>query len=414
MKDDHQLDRGPIAEAGRARRILLVFLGLFVVLTGGDWFLRFYWFRWQELLWIKARPAVAQDHPAPVGAFTEKEISPREGGDLSHLIPIPKARLAFEETHPGALVTVDPEGFRTPAYDPASRFDVVVVGDSYMAEGLPMTNQFSMRLSSLLGTPVLNRAVQGRGPFQSVVRLLNERGTPERAPRWLIWGFIEREISGPAFERFVKQLYALEAENKGAAGHDSVVPTGIRWAALAPFSLRTSLPDSSALAQASRKAWNLIRYYGAGQLPSEVMVLKEPGQAPLLGYGEALTSMYWSPEVRNIPQAVQSVVYIRDFLAERNMQLVVVPIPDKEQIYRDLIPRSAWRGGRPPYPSCLPEFTAGLQSNGVHVIDLSTVFASARARGEQLYWRDDTHWNENGIRLATEEIARTLKVLRTP
>ena len=42
------------------------------------------------------------------------------------------------------------------------------------------------------------------------------------------------------------------------------------------------------------------------------------------------------------------------------------------------------------------------------VVNLMPVFQEATARGEQLYWRDDTHWNDAGIRLAAEELWRVV------
>lgn len=397
-----------------ARRLVLVMGLLLAVLLGGDWFLRFYWFAWHETIWLKSRP-IAETPTAPASfLFTEQEVPPRTGGDLSHLIPIPDVRKRYEERHAGAVVTLDPAGFRNVPYDPSTQFSVVVVGDSYMAAGLPLSNQASAVLSALMGEPILNRAVPGRGPFQSVLRLLNEMDAGSQPPRLVVWGFIEREVSGSAFARFVQQLQAFSSREKAPAIPEAPAASGLRWAALAPASLRVALPNSSAMAQISRKTWSLIQYYGARRLPSEILVLEEAGQPPMLGYGEALASMYWTPAERDLPLAVQSVVFIRDFLAARNLRLIVVPIPDKEQIYRDLIPRSAWRGGQPPYASILPAFVGGLHSNGVPVVDLSPTFMAARARGERLYWRDDTHWNETGIRLAAEEIARLVSALRAP
>jgi hypothetical protein len=36
------------------------------------------------------------------------------------------------------------------------------------------------------------------------------------------------------------------------------------------------------------------------------------------------------------------------------------------------------------------------------------------ARGEYLYWLDDTHWNAEGIRVAAQEIAKSKAVFECP
>ena len=54
----------------------------------------------------------------------------------------------------------------------------------------------------------------------------------------------------------------------------------------------------------------------------------------------------------------------------------------------------------------LAAIAQGLDAAGVPVVNLMPVFQEATARGERLYWRDDTHWNDAGIRLAAEELWR--------
>ena len=54
---------------------------------------------------------------------------------------------------------------------------------------------------------------------------------------------------------------------------------------------------------------------------------------------------------------------------------------------------------------------AGLKEAGVPVVNLMPVFQAATARGTRLYWRDYTHWNDAGIRLAAEELWRQVRPL---
>ena len=50
-----------------------------------------------------------------------------------------------------------------------------------------------------------------------------------------------------------------------------------------------------------------------------------------------------------------------------------------------------------------------MKDANVPVVNLLPVFAQATAQGQRLYWRDDTHWNDAGIRLAAQELWRKLE-----
>ena len=53
----------------------------------------------------------------------------------------------------------------------------------------------------------------------------------------------------------------------------------------------------------------------------------------------------------------------------------------------------------------------GLQAQGIPVVNLMPVFRNATEQRQRLYWQDDTHWNDAGIRLAAEEIWRVIEPL---
>jgi hypothetical protein len=292
---------------------------------------------------------------------------------------------------------------------------VVVVGDSYMAEGLPLTNMISARLAERLGEPVLNRALQGRGPFESVMRWIERGGAEALRGGVLIWGFVERDVSGEVFAGLIYQLHVHRTRGADAGSAVAAARSRVRWSELAPARLQTSLPNSSALAQASRRVWHRVRYSVFGAWSPDVFVLTPPPPAsPLLGYRLALEAMYWPPEVRNLDQVVWATGVLRDYLAGYDVELLVVPIPDKEQVYRDGIPRHAWPGGQPPPAPVLPDLVTRLGDAGIPAVSLWPAFEQARAEGRPLYWRDDTHWRPEGIALAAELIADALKRILEP
>ena len=89
-------------------------------------------------------------------------------------------------------------------------------------------------------------------------------------------------------------------------------------------------------------------------------------------------------------------------------QLKVVLVPDKSTVYGPLLAE--------PLPSAdgaarfLDDLAADLQDRGVNTVSLVGPLRQAAAsgldRGEYVYWRDDTHWNPRGIRIAAEAIER--------
>jgi hypothetical protein len=80
------------------------------------------------------------------------------------------------------------------------------------------------------------------------------------------------------------------------------------------------------------------------------------------------------------------------------MRFAVLVVPDKETIYADLF-EGAER------PALLAALRRELSARGVEAIDLEGPFLAARARGEQPYLSDDTHWSAAGVSLAGALVA---------
>jgi hypothetical protein len=103
-----------------------------------------------------------------------------------------------------------------------------------------------------------------------------------------------------------------------------------------------------------------------------------------------------------------AIVDFRNQLAARGIQLVVMPVPNKESIYPDrLTSRAATRPGvRAPRTQ---ELLDKLRAAGIEVIDLFRAFSEARQHpGSSLYLAQDTHWSPAGVDLAAKTVARRL------
>ena len=89
-------------------------------------------------------------------------------------------------------------------------------------------------------------------------------------------------------------------------------------------------------------------------------------------------------------------------LARDNIALRVAIVPDKARIVasqRCGVPYAAQAAAR------LPAFTAALAARGVHAVDFAAAFGWD---GGALYYRTDTHWNQDGARRAAEALAAAL------
>jgi hypothetical protein len=111
---------------------------------------------------------------------------------------------------------------------------------------------------------------------------------------------------------------------------------------------------------------------------------------------------------RSEPEAAAYFVWLQQELAQLDLRLKVVLVPDKSTVYGPLLAE--------PLPSAdgaarfLDDLAADLRNRGVNTVSLVGPLRQAAAsgldRGEYVYWRDDTHWNPRGIRIAAEAIER--------
>ena len=220
----------------------------------------------------------------------------------------------------------------------------------------------------------------------------------------LAWGIVEREIGGGVFAGLTYHLEHLQA-----AGTNEVAPVagrGFIWSSLLPATLKHSLPDSSAIAQFAAKVWNRARFAVFGQLTPEVAVATRPiAGGPMLFYAPAVHALKWTPAQRRVFQVADVLGQLDQVCRERGMRLAIVLIPDKEQVYKNYLPASLNSDESPIPESCLVELEGDLRERGIPVVNLLPAFAERAARGELLYWRDDTHWNTEAIRLAAQEAA---------
>ena len=109
---------------------------------------------------------------------------------------------------------------------------------------------------------------------------------------------------------------------------------------------------------------------------------------------------------RDVTPAAEYLRWLTASIAKDGMRPLVVLVPHKYSVYYPLLTAASARPGDAVHP--LTTLETALREQGIEALDL-TPLLQARARvalasGEYLYWRDDTHWNGQGVRVAAEAI----------
>ncbi|MFH0908162.1 MAG: hypothetical protein V1929_05315 [bacterium] len=360
----------------------------------GDWFMRFHRYRWGDTL-VWRSPAIIAGPAMPMQQW---DIPETRGGDLTGFLALDYVARRFEQTRPAYTDYSDEAGYRNVPPTAGRNFPVIVVGSSYMYVGAPMTNMFSERLAAAAHVPVYNHASQAHGPFQDLLLFFEKGRFADRLPRVLIWGIVEREMRGEDFENM-----SLQLSDTGKPRKIVNMRSIIAWGNLAPRVVKQTLPNSSVIAQVSARWWNILRYALLGGVAPDVAISQGwPRDGEILFYTPALRAMKQSPSERAVDKVVAVIEKVKEYARERGITLVVLLIPDKEQVYREYLPDYLKNPPGSIPPSCLDEIESGLRSLGAHVVNLLPLFRERAAAGQLIYWRDDTHWNGEASGLAAE------------
>jgi len=288
------------------------------------------------------------------------------------------------------LVT-DANGFRNPT--DRERGDVVVIGDSFI-EGLHVEAEELMtaRLADRLGRRVVNLGRTGYGPQQEQ-NVLRRFGVGYR-PDVCVWAFYEGNDLQDLheYDANVKNLkYILDPRRAESAYGRSFLRNGLG------FAVRNWLrPDPTRPAEAytgrfkTRQGHEVPFYFGTG--------IQHGSGGPTFPRGESAEM----GRVRTI------LAEARDLCREHGVELVVAFVPAKLRVYRDLCrfepdsPCLEWPSDD--LPGDVRRLVEGLGPE-VGFVDLTGPFRSSAAAGDLVYLPDDTHWSEEGHRVAAEAIA---------
>ena len=386
----------------RARAWVGVWLAVWLLWLAADWAGRFGMFRWQDV-WMPSR--------APAGspsrsAAAVRTLPAQTGAGLTQMLPFSGMAARYAEFHPETVQPRDPWGYFNASPTAEGYCPVVMVGDSFMVS--LGTQTVAQALAAVGAVRVYNHARPGTGPFLELRRFIASARF-EPPPQVVVWNLTARELGAPLFRR---QAVAAWFDRSLAADATPGVKQrpGILWDHLAPAALREAWPNTSLAAYFSRKAWRKIKLGVFREWPAEVLGADDPEFGPMLFYGENLRVLPLLGPETDASAVMRTVEHVARGLRDRGTALVVLLVPEKEQVHAEALP-VRHRRALADSTDLLDAIAAGLSEAGVPVVNLMPVFREATETGQRLYWRDDTHWNDAGIRLAAEELWREVEPL---
>ncbi len=181
-----------------------------------------------------------------------------------------------------------------------------------------------------------------------------------------------------------QNLHAFEHNLEDA----SLVTSRLRpWVQEAEFSLLSSAGEKAIV---GREGWLFYR-------PSVRYMTERPG-----------TRSAGGKPVDPFP-AIKS---FHDQLAARGIQLLVVPVPNKESVYPEML---SWRAAGKDVVVSSPtrRMLDRLRAAGVELVDLFEAFRLAKAAGGgsypgRFYLEHDSHWTPAGMQIAVDAVARRI------
>ncbi len=306
------------------------------------------------------------------------DVSRSVYGDLAAMAGVP----AFREPRVVEFRT-DSLGFRNDSMQ--APVDTIVLGDSFAAGvGVTQSGTFAQTLATRYGRSVYNLSYPG-GPYDQYVNF-------------------SIEVSKLAIVPGAQLIWTLYTGNDlDDAGGETWEIGALPWrtgfsAMLVDY---RTFRDRSPLRQIQDALWS--RWRG---ISKDVLIRSLPDGRPVLFYGP---QEVWGDRARaeaerhpNFPKLLKTLRAMKEAVTRNNVRATIMILPTKGEVYRWLLnPRSPDEVAR---PSGFSEAVLdACQQLTMHCLDSAPFLREEAKRlfaasSELLWWRDDTHMNEQGHR----------------
>lgn len=232
-------------------------------------------------------------------------------------------------------------------------------------------------------------------------------GRPPRSARWTDGALIIAAVlalCAPSLGMLAGSGSADAAEKRAPAPWPALPATPAEWFAL-PAALQAYVRDHFALRSTLIKAHARLAHDLLGVSPSPAVWL---GKDSWLYYTDdgAREDLLNDPLPEGYLAAwVRALDHTEQWLTRRGIAYVVVIVPDKHVVYPQYLPSGVRpRAGATRIDQVVRALTERTQ---VPVIDLRAPLQDA-ARGERIFHRTDTHWNDEGAYVGYDLVMRAV------
>ena len=361
---------------------------LFILIVGGLWLLLIGTDRLApvvlptENLYFRAWEYVRGQHGLPRRnlSFTVHNAH----GDLSNMMNVSTYKVPRDITF-----TVDSNGMRN---SETTREDAsVLIGQSFMTgAGNSDEHAPGTVLARELKTPIY---VYAPGNMSQLLRAI-----PDEVPATVIWGVVERNLTGSNAE--IQTLLGMEcpseSETKTSKQKMLII---IKKILLEP----TTYARTSVVKKLGQKIYNET-YFSVAKKPASPHVELAASPSKFIFLKKGIRISHEDSKQRNLDDVQKAITKTADCLKLHNIELLFIPIPDKVHVYNHLLPEELQAN----YAlDPLQELMQQLRRKGIRTVDILTPFMThVSENSELLYWPDDTHWGPLGIEKAMTEAAK--------
>jgi len=345
-------------------------------------------FRCWEALAFSSRPAL---FILGMPFYPGRRLEKTETGGLGH-------RTSLDE-HQRVVWQTDEWGFRN-GPDAGGKYDVVIVGDSFaVGTGLSQEDTLAAQLDRYADLRSYDYAPASLEAFLGEQRFRTD-------PRPIVvYELVERELSRSLISR--RPPTPVRAED-GTGSVDAAPSPSFRFLTAAAVAADRYTKGALLLSfrQRLREAITGAVSRALGGDHENVTAL-----GSVVGSDGETLFLFGPEENREVPaelvqRAVERLVELDQAFRQSGFEFVVLPVPNKENIYFDLLPGSR-------RPDLLDQVTDRARIEGVAVVDLQTPLRMAKESGVATYHRDDTHWNSMGANVAAQALGEYLLALPT-
>lgn len=300
-------------------------------------------------------------------------------GDLGNFIGDP--RLQKRRT---ITFTTDENGFRNTDVTPEA--DIWIVGQSFMAgAGNDDDDAPASQLSRALDRPVYAFAPANMSDA------LKSGAIDANQPSHVIWGIVERNLKETNDE-----MTELRNMTDCFDAYESSTIDRLKAYVKRVIFHPTDYVRHSIVKTYAIRSFKLLRYRLTGTHMTSVTVGKEG----MLFLTETINMTRMNANERGFSAVVQAVENVHDCLAQKNVRLIFVPIPNKASIYSALLPDDD-NLDIEPHP--LQRLHESLKAKDVATVNAYRELRNA-STAMRLYHPDDTHWNPQGIGVITQSM----------